>query len=238
MTGVLQSLDGVLRSPSRTAQSCTESDSLSDLVKVSLGAIVLGAAVFGGVLATPRGGLQIVYSSVKLPLAVLVTLVVTVPAFHVLSAALGRAFSFRSSVALCLAASARAALVLTALAPLVWFALDAGVPYHQGILLAVASYAVSGITAFTVLVAAVGRNARGLLILACCCAVVAPAGGQTAWMLRPYLGRPAQTRVPLLRARESSFVDAVFVTGGSVSRRESVSATPRPDETQNGPLAE
>jgi hypothetical protein len=49
-----------------------------------------------------------------------------------------------------------------------------------------------------------------------------PVGGQTAWMLRPFLGRPAQEQVPFLRHRESSFLDAVSksaATGAGVSSR-------------------
>ena len=83
MTGVVKWCDSILRSPDRVAEACDQTESVSDLVKVSLAAIVFGAAVFGAVLATPRGGLQLLYSAVKLPLAILLTLVITVPAFHV-----------------------------------------------------------------------------------------------------------------------------------------------------------
>jgi hypothetical protein len=38
---------------------------------------------------------------------------------------------------------------------------------------------------------------------------MAPVGAQTAWMLRPFFGRPAEAHVPFLRHRESSFLDAV-----------------------------
>jgi hypothetical protein len=39
--------------------------------------------------------------------------------------------------------------------------------------------------------------------------VMAPVAAQTAWMLRPFFGRPAEARVPFFRHRESSFLDAV-----------------------------
>jgi hypothetical protein len=39
--------------------------------------------------------------------------------------------------------------------------------------------------------------------------------GQTAWMLRPFFGRPAQHAVPFVRVREGSFADAVMQSGKS-----------------------
>lgn len=41
--------------------------------------------------------------------------------------------------------------------------------------------------------------------------------GQTAWSLRPFVGRPAQADVPLLRAPEGTFLEAV-VTGVDSAR--------------------
>jgi len=34
-------------------------------------------------------------------------------------------------------------------------------------------------------------------------------GGQTAWMLRPFLGRPDQATVPFLRGRNGGLFDAL-----------------------------
>ena len=59
--------------------------------------------------------------------------------------------------------------------------------------------------------------ARAFVILACFGSVMAPVGAQTAWMLRPFFGRPAEAHVPFFRARESSFLDSV-----STSARSSV----------------
>jgi hypothetical protein len=40
--------------------------------------------------------------------------------------------------------------------------------------------------------------------------VLLPTAAQTAWMCRPFLGRPAQAHVPFFRPKESSFADAIY----------------------------
>ena len=205
----LRLFDELLRSPKRSADRAVTGRELEPLVLAALVAIVVGSSVFGGVLATSRGGLQLFYSATKLPLAILGTLVLVVPAFYAIAAALGRPRSLRSAVGLVLAGAARAALVLVAFTPLVWLALDAGMGYHKGVLLASACYAISGLAALQLILHGMGADFRALVILACFASVMAPVGAQTAWMLRPFFGRPAEARVPFFRHRESSFLDAV-----------------------------
>lgn len=206
---VLRTLDEILRSPEAVAERSRSGEDLRPLFVAALLALVVGAGIFGAVLATSRGGMQLVYSAIKLPLALLGTLVLSVPAFHAIAAALGRAMSLGGMVGLALAATARAALVLVALAPLVWFAFDRGLGYHGGVMLSACCYGLAGLSALELVGRGVGRDPRGLVILACFGAVLLPTGAQMAWMLRPFIGRPAQAEVPFLRARESSFADAV-----------------------------
>ena len=210
MQEVLSVLDQILRNPRAVAEKSRSAEDLRPLFVAALGALVLGAGVFGAVLATSRGGTQLFYSGIKLPLALLGTLVLAVPAFHAIAAALGRALSLSGMVGLTLAAAARAALVLVALAPICWFAFDQGLGYHGGVLLSAACYGIAGLCALELIGRGIGFDSRGLLILACFGAVLLPTGAQTAWMLRPFIGRPAEASVPFLRARESSFADAVY----------------------------
>jgi len=132
-----------------------------------------------------------------------------VPAFYAIAASLGRPLSLRGAVGLVLAGAARAALVLVAFTPLMWLALDGGVGYHKGVLLASACYAISGFAALRVILHGMGADLRGVAIIACFACVMAPVGAQTAWMLRPFLGRPAAAHVPFFRHRESSFLDSM-----------------------------
>jgi len=201
--------DELLRSPKQSADRAVMGRDLEPLVLAALVAILVGSGVFGCVLATSRGGMQLLFSAVKLPLALLATLVLVVPAFYAVAASLGRPVSLRSAIGLVLAGTARAALVLVAFTPLVWLALDAGIGYHKGVLLASSCYAVATLAALRLMLHGMGADLRALAILACFACVMAPVGAQTAWMFRPFFGRPAQTHVPFFRPRESSFLDAV-----------------------------
>lgn len=201
--------DELLRSPKQSADRAVMGRDLEPLVLAALVAILVGSGIFGCVLATSRGGMQLLFSAMKLPLALVATLVLVVPAFYALAASLGRPLSLRSAIGLVLAGTARAALVLVAFTPVVWLALDAGVGYHKGVLLASACYAVSTLAALRLILHGMGADLRALVILACFASVMAPVGAQTAWMLRPFFGRPAQAHVPFFRPRESSFLDAI-----------------------------
>jgi hypothetical protein len=208
-------VDELLRSPHLVAERVRRGEDLRRLVVSALLALLVGAGTFGAVLATARGGLQLGYSAVKLPLAVLTTLCLCVPAFAAIARALGRDLTLGGMVGLTLSAAARAALVLLAFAPAVWFALDRGLGYHLSVLLSVVCYGLAGISALRVMASGIGLDTRGLGVLACCAAVLLPTGAQSAWMLRPFIGRPAQARVPFLRHKESSFADAVFTSAFS-----------------------
>ena len=206
---VLSVFDELLRSPRAIAERSRAGGDLRPLFVASLSALVFGAGVFGATLATSRGGLQLLYSGVKLPLALLATMLLVVPAFHAIAAGLGRPLSFSGMIGLTLAAAGRGALVLVALSPLTWLCFDRGLSYHPGVLLAVVCYGVAGLAALDMVLRGVGFDARGLMIVGLFASVLLATGGQTAWMLRPFLGRPSAVSVPFFRQRESSFWDAV-----------------------------
>ncbi|MCC6874698.1 MAG: hypothetical protein IT378_10375 [Sandaracinaceae bacterium] len=200
----------LLRDPAEIARRCREEDGLEPIAKASLAALALGAAVFGGVVGSFRGGEQIAFAALKIPLALLAALGVSVPAFHAVAAVLGRARTLRSTVALSLAASGRAALVLLAFAPALWLAYDRGLGYHAAALAAALAYAVAGLAALSVLVRGLGEGAHRLTTTAAYVAIFLAASAQTGWLLRPYLVRPRSEEVPLWRAREGGVGDALY----------------------------
>lgn len=220
---ILAILDELLRSPQAIAERVRRGEDLRPLALSALLALLLGAGTFGAVLATARGGMQLGYAALKLPLAILLTLCLCVPAFAAIARALGRELELSSMVGLTLSAAARSALVLMAFAPAVWFALDRGLGYHASVLLSAICYGVAGISALRVMASGIGLDRKGLGILGCCAAVLLPTGAQSAWMLRPFIGRPSQAEVPFLRHKESSFADAVYTSAyssvGIFSRR-------------------
>lgn len=199
----------MIREPASLADDCVRGVSLDRIAKGSLGAIVVGTALFGGILGATRGGVQVAYSAIKLPLALLATLVVVTPAFHALAALAGKPMTLRAGSTLVLASLGRASLALLALSPLLWLAVDVGFGYHASIEVAVLLYAVAGLAATSVLVRGlVGAKHRALASVGFL-AIFLPVFAQSAWVLRPYAGRPSQGEVPFLRDREGSFADAV-----------------------------
>lgn len=199
----------LLRAPAEVAASCREDRDIRAITLTSLGAIALGSAVFGGVIGSFRGEAQILYAAIKVPLAMLITLALCVPAFHALAAVLGRPWPMRSIIALALASAGRSSLLLLAFAPVLWLLIDLGLAYHASSVAAGLAYAASGLAALGVLVRGIGAGqGRGLTAVAFV-AVFFAVGGQAAWILRPYLGRPSAKVVPFLRAPEGSFADAL-----------------------------
>lgn len=199
----------LLRAPSDIAASCREDRDTRAIALASLGAVALGSAVFGAVIGSFRGQEQILYAAIKVPLAMLITLALSAPAFHALAAVLGRPWPMRSVVALVLASAGRSSLVLLAFAPVLWLLIDLGLGYHASSVAAWLAYAVAGLAALGVLVRGIGAGPGRALTALAFVAVFFAVGGQAAWILRPYLGRPSEKTVPFLRAREGSFSDAL-----------------------------
>lgn len=199
----------LLRDPREVARRCLAEEGLRPLAAASLGALAVGAAVFGGVVGSFRGGSQIAFAASKMPLALVGALVLCVPAFHAVAAALGRAWPLRAVVALTLAAAGRAALVLLAFAPVLWLLFDLGLGYHAAALAAAGAYAVAGLAALGVILRGLGDGAHRLTTAVVFAALFLAAGGQTSWVLRPYLVRPRTEEAPFVRGVEGTFFDAL-----------------------------
>ncbi|MFO0588700.1 MAG: hypothetical protein U0441_14215 [Polyangiaceae bacterium] len=216
-------LNRLLRTPADIAADCRDDRDMRSIASTSLGALALGAAVFGGVIGSYRGGIQIFYGAVKVPLAMMATLAFCVPAFHAIAAGLGRAFPIRTIVGLVLAAAGRAALVLFALAPLLWLAFDRGLDYHRAVMLSSLAYAGAGGAALSVLVHGLGKGPHRALTAIAFAAVFFAVGGQASWILRPYLIRPRTweaaehhaQRIPFVRGYEGTFADSLFESSRS-----------------------
>jgi hypothetical protein len=203
-------LGRLLRQPDAIARDCREDRDVHEVGAVALAAIVVGAAAFGAVLGSYRGGVQIFYAGIKVPMAMLATLAIAAPAFHGIAAALGRPWPMRSVVALTLAAAGRASLLLLAFAPALWLMLDFGVGYHAAAVLAALAYGASGLAALGILVRGLGKGPGRALTALAFVAIFFAVGGQASWILRPYLVRPRTDHVPFLRAREGSFDESLF----------------------------
>ena len=202
-----EALEAILRDPAALAAACVAGRARRALVVTALAAIGVGMALFGAVVGSMRGGAQIVYGSVKMPLAILSTLITCVPAFHAFAAALGRPWSYRATASLTLVAGARASLCLVAASPALWLVIDFGAGYHAVKLLATLAYALAGLAALGLLLRALGGGPRRTATAAAFVVVFLLVGGQMAWSLRPFIVRPeAERTVFLTRTREGGLL--------------------------------
>jgi hypothetical protein len=208
-------LSRLLRAPGDIAAACREDREIRSIAITSLVAVVVGAAAFGGVIGSFRGGVQILYAGIKLPLVMIATLAISAPAFHALAAGLGRAWPMRSVLALTLASAGRSALVLLALSPALWLLFDLGAGYHAAALWAALAYAIAGMSALGVILRGLGAGRGRVLTALAFVGVFFAVGGQTSWILRPYLVRPKTQSIPFVRAREGSFSDAIWMSSRS-----------------------
>lgn len=232
-------LNRLLRDPADIAAACREDRDVRAIAATSLAALVIGTAVFGGVIGSFRGGAQIAFAAVKIPLAMVATLAVTVPAFHAVAAGLGRPMPLRSTLSLALAAAGRASLVLLALAPLLWLSFDRGLDYHSAALASAFAYGAAGLAALSLLIRGLGEGPGRALTALAFVAIFFTVGGQTSWILRPYLIRPrtwsaAQghaARIPFVRGYEGSFSDSLYQSSRSARGVYDVRETePLPEE--------
>lgn len=247
-------IDQLLRDRAAFVASLDRGSDLVLVAKTMIVASALGAAVFGASIGAYRGGPQLVFAALKLPLVVLFTAGLTAPALTGLSHAVGRRTSLRRDIVLILASLALGCLVIAALAPVVWLAGELGTSYHRMVLLVVGCCVAGGLGGLSLFArglflrapepdgegpgrARVARSARGhapwgAAALAGVLALVTMGlvGTQMSWSLRPYLVRPRTEQVPFLRAREGSFLDAVLRSSSSARGRYSRELAPLPGE--------
>ncbi len=194
--------------------------------------IAVGAGSFGAVLGAYRGGVQILFAGIKLPLVVLLTAAICAPALSAINGAMGRSFDLRRDLAIVLVALATGCLALAAMAPIVLFGQMWGLGYHELVLLAVMCCTVAGAFGFVPLLVGLWQTGRegviwtiGALFL-----VFALVGSQMSWTLRPYLLRPRTEEVPFVRQVEGSFLDSVFTSLSSANGRYMREYAPLPGE--------
>jgi hypothetical protein len=185
---------------------------LAELMRVFVMTIVVGAAITGAAMGAFRGGAQIAYAAVKLPIALLLTAALCAPALTALGRAVGREATMAKDLALVVTALALGALVMVALVPVLLVARALDFQYHGSILLTVTCGGFGGLAAVAVMAAGLHRASSkdAGLVLALFATLFMIVGAQVAWTGRPWLVRPRTEDVPFLRPVEGSLYDAVL----------------------------
>ncbi len=212
----LDALTSLLRTPHRVADELVEGRALRTHARAAIAAVALGGAVFGAVVGSHRGGEQLLYAALKLPLVMLLALSLTVPAVHGLCGAFERGLTLAQVSAVVLASTARASLVLMALAPAVALGIALGFGYHDVALSAAIAFGLAALAGFVLLRRAIAREGGFGFVVLLCVFVQAVVTMQAAWTLRPWLVRPS-SEVVFVRAPDGNALESVTRTAESAA---------------------
>ncbi len=212
-------IDQLLRDRDAMLARIAAGRDLATITRTMVATIAIAMAIVGAALGSYRGGVQIGYAAIKLPLVLLGTAALSAPALTAIGASLGRRGRLTADLALVITALAFGAMLLAACTPLILLGRAMELSYHHMVLGTVAMFTLAGIASLRMIIHALGIESgpgRGSAIVGLC-VVFALVGGQLSWALRPYLVRPRTEDVPFVREVEGSLFDAV--TGAVRSAR-------------------
>jgi hypothetical protein len=207
----LGTIDLLLRDREAMLARIRKGTDLPAILRTMIATIAVCMAIVGAALGSYRGGAQIAYAAVKLPIVLLGTAALSAPALSAIGAALGRRARLSADLALVMAALAFGALLLAACTPLILVGRALELDYHRMILATVGVFSIAGLAALRMVVRGVALEAGPgwRTAVAGLCLVFSLVGGQLSWALRPYLVRPRTPEVPFIRDVEGSLFDAV-----------------------------
>jgi len=211
---------GLLRDPVKLIEGADERATLARLAPSLLIITALGAAVFGVVVGSYRGGLQVVFAAIKMPALLLLPVVVSLPAVRALLRAGDVQVSYSQVALACLAGTARTAILTAALGPVVWLYYSITPDYHASVLVMALALGIAGLPGMATVARALGAaraeggsrlrwfSAVGILL------VMGLTGAQSGWLLRPFVARPT-AEIAFLRPIEEDVFSSLAATSRS-----------------------
>ncbi len=190
----------VLRRPLEVVERVAEQPALLPQVLPRLVLLALvGGGVFGAVTGMYRGGPQVLYAAVKMPLLLLIPPMIVLPAARALVALDGPALSGQRLATACLVGMSRTAMLSVALTPPLWLLYRTDLSHQSALAWMLGSLALVGLPGLITVVRAMfpAGSPRGSQL-----ALVALLGlvfAQTGWLLRPFMSMHG-TGYPLLCA--------------------------------------
>jgi MFS family permease len=205
-------IDQLLRDRDAMIARIQRGTELRHIMRTMVATIAVAMAIVGATLGSYRGGVQIAFAAIKLPLVLLGTAALSAPALSAIGAALGRRSRVAVDLALVMSALAFGALLLAACTPLVLLGRALDVEYHRMILLVVCMFSIAGIASLRMIVHALAIEAAPgwRTAVVGLCTIFALVGGQLAWALRPYLVRPREQQIVFVRSVEDSLVESIM----------------------------
>jgi len=190
-------------------------------------------AIYGAIIGSFGGPLQVVSSAIKLPALYLITLVICLPNLYFLDVVSGSKRSFGQYLALLLAAEAVIGVILFGFAPITLFFRISIDDYQFFQLYNIAIFAITGILGVKFFYRGIlfldGQDSepisddqesklakRSPLILKGWLVLFGLVGSQLAWTLRPFFGSPYQP-FSVFRQLESNFyLQVLRLIGGAL----------------------
>lgn len=210
-------LDELLRDRAGLIERIERGEDLQKIARTMLVTSLACTAAFGAALGFFRGGAQIAYAAIKLPLVILLTTAVCAPLYTALKASLRQPANIIKDIALLLSSLALASIVTASLTPLLLFAIFQEIDYHQLILTSVALCGFGGACGFLLFTRGIQRqmDRAHRLVYITFMGVMAVVSMQLTWVMRPFFVRPQTDDVPFVRSLEGSFFESVATSVNS-----------------------
>lgn len=188
-------------------------------------AIFLFSFIYGLTMGSYSGGLQILYSAIKIPILLLVSLYLTMPTYYLLYTLLGGKRSLSQTVILLVSSITIMATVLIALVPVNLFfiitAVKSSLTYAFTVLLNITVFALGGSFALHYFIKGAkklyqesGENWKPAFLLGSL--VLIFVGTQMAWVLRPYFNYYPQFIRPLESNFYTAFIELITESTGRI----------------------
>lgn len=168
-----------------------------------------GAAIFGAVAGSYRGGLQTFYAAAKFPFFLLLPVLLCLPAIHALFRACEVEVAYRRLSLATLVAMARTAVLLAAAGPVLWLIYSVQIDYHLAILMMVATIGVIGLPGAALVVRMLpGSGFQRQVAVMGSVALLGLVMAQSGWLLRPFVEHPTG-EITLLRPVENDIFSSL-----------------------------
>lgn len=151
----------------------------------------IGAGIFGAVIGSYRGGIQMAFAAVKMPVLLLVPVIVALPAANALWRGCGVEVNRRRLAIASLTGLARTGVLAAAASPILWLLFSVRLDYHAAVMLMSVTLVLVGLPGLlTVRMALPDGGPRRWIATLGALLVVGGVTMQTGWLLRPFLARP------------------------------------------------
>lgn len=181
-------------------------------------------SVYGAIIGSYGGGLQIISSAIKLPALYLITLIICLPTLYFFDILFGSKLDFKQYVTMALTSVAVISVLLFSFAPVVLFFLISVKGYNFFLLLTVLVMAITGCVGVRLfykgMIDMVGQEAieqkmrrrllQGWVVL------YALVGSQLGWTLRPFVGTEGEPFQIFRPEIDGNFYAQVFRLIGSM----------------------